>query len=86
MTDTEKQIQQRPLPADDGELSDEEDEKQANRLAIGFAIFLPIGLVIGLTVLDNIGLGVAIGLAMGGVYSLLGSKFIDERRVHPDHD
>lgn len=75
MTDNDKLLQQRPLPAD--EPVTPEDEKQANRLAIGFAIFIPIGIALGLTVFDNVGIGVAIGLAMGGLYSLVMSRAVD---------
>ena len=69
MTDNDKLVHQRPLPADEPESVEDEDARQANRLAVGFAIFIPLGIVLGLIVFDNVGVGVAIGLAMGAVYS-----------------
>lgn len=77
MTDNDKLIHQIPLPNDDVVTPEEEENNQANRLAVGFAMFMPLGIVVGLLVLDNIGLGVALGLAAGVVYSLVVPKLWD---------
>lgn len=70
MTDSGKETHHRLSPEADP-TTDEKDEKQANRLAVGFALFIPIGIALGLTVFDNVGLGVAIGLGMGSMYSIV---------------
>ena len=77
MTDNDKLLQQRPIPADEPVTPEDEDDRDANRLAIGFAVSIPIGIALGLTVFDNVGIGVAIGLAMGGLYSLIAPRLAD---------
>lgn len=76
MPDTGNEPQQRSMPPVDPKGKDE-DEQHGNRLALGFAIFIPIGIALGLTVFDNVGLGVAAGLGMGSIYSIVAGKSAD---------
>lgn len=80
MTDSDQELHQRPLPDVERDTPEIEEEKKANRLAVGFAIFIPIGIVLGLNVLDNVGIGVAIGLAMAGIYGLAMNRFVVQSR------
>lgn len=69
---TDKDVHQHPEPADEPQPdTPEEDEEFANNYGVAVAIGLPLGMVFGLLIFDNIALGLGIGLAFAPVIALL---------------
>ena len=62
-----KDIEQNPVPA---AKSEDEDDSFGENYAMAIALGLPIGMLFGLLVFDNIAIGSAFGLAFAPIIAL----------------
>ena len=53
---------------------EQEAESGDANYAVGIAIALPLGIALGLTVFDNIGIGILCGLALAPIFAMISSQ------------
>lgn len=72
MTDTEKELQNIPLLADNSD--GEDSDRFASNYAMAIALGLPMGMLFGLLVLDNIAWGLLIGAGLAPIIAIIMSN------------
>lgn len=75
MSDTEKEIQNLPLPADPSEPPEPRPDSQRAKYASAIALGVPIGIVLGLWIFDSAALGAAMSLVLIPIVYFVLSKW-----------